>query len=400
MTTPRLPIAACLAATALTLTACESGEQTSDAELNTAPAQLEVAMTPADELDRRYVVGRRAANRLGYRIDWQAYTAGGEPVSGLTLNPESDSLMVVDDGNEVMRIDLDSGRRKWAIPIADTTAEVLAVQHAPDFERVIVTTPSVIYVLDDATGSEINHRRQQLPKAAATAPVWHGGYLVYGARNGQLIWRSTNVGAEWRAYQLANAISVQPVYEDGYLVGVGSGGRVMAINAGSASQVWTQHALDEVVAAPAINDGIVYVPSLDQHLRAYDAQSPRPRPMWEYLTEAALVDSPVVVEDRVYQQVPGAGLLCFEANPVDSPGGVLIWKCGDATGNVLTQRGSNLLVWDDNEKRLGVIDVRLGEVIETWTMPAVDHLIADSTVNGAIYATGHDGRVIRLEPTS
>ena len=106
----------------------------------------------------------------------------------------------------------------------------------------------------------------------------------------------------------------------------------------------------------------------------------------------------VLIGDRVYQQVPSQGLVCLEAQPYDSPGGVVIWETADARGNVITRTRRNLLTWDNASKQLMVIDPRLGAVIDTLDMPQVQELLLTDVDNGDLYATGHDGRLTRLVP--
>ncbi len=120
--------------------------------------------------------------------------------------------------------------------------------------------------------------------------------------------------------------------------------------------------------------------------------------VWEKLTGSPLRDSPVLIRDRVYQQVPSKGLMCLEALPIDSPGGVVIWSAEEATGNVITQIRGELLTWDDTTKRLDRVDVRLGAVIGSWHAPHIATITATSVQSGDLYATGTDGRVCRLVP--
>lgn len=350
-----------------------------------------IAVDPA--VEARFVVGPTASRRLGYRIDWQQSTAGGRPIKDVAL--ADDSLLVLDDRNGLMRLDLDSGRRVWSVPVADATDEILGMNLIRDVERVFVWTSGDLFILDASTGELVD--RHTLEQIAATPPVIHGQFFIYGARNGRLIWRSWLLGAAWRAYEISGSIRVPPVSADGYVVAAGGGGRVMCLLAGSASQVWSRQALDEIVASPAIGQGVVYVASLDQHLRAYALGEDR-TPLWEYLTEGPLVDSPVLVDDRVYQQVPGSGLVALEARPLDSPGGVVAWKAEECRGSVLTVNGGDVLAWDPDATRLDVLDGRLGEVIETWNLPGVTRILADDVRDASLYAVGGDGRVIRLVP--
>ena len=136
--------------------------------------------------------------------------------------------------------------------------------------------------------------------------------------------------------------------------------------------------------------------ALPIYLRAFDVAQPRAA-LWEYLTESPLVDSPVIVRDRVYQQVASEGLVCLKANPLDNPGGVVVWRA-DTTGSVLTEHDGELLVWEADRKYMVLVDARLGAVVESIHMPNVADIMATSPIDGVIYATSPDGRITRAVP--
>ena len=95
--------------------------------------------------------------------------------------------------------------------------------------------------------------------------------------------------------------------------------------------------LDQVACKPVIGDGLLYVAGLDQYLWAYDLNSGRTQ--WSVLTTAPLTASPTLVGDRLYQQIPGAGLTCFNAAPLDRPGGEQFWQAAAVTGSVVHADG-------------------------------------------------------------
>ena len=388
-------VAVAFSAAGLLLSAgCQSGQDKAGTSMQSNIGTVETAPVETD-LELRYVVGPNAARHIGYQIDWQYPSFTNHQITRLEV--QHDSVFALDSRNTLLRLDRDSGRRIWEIPVADPTDEILSIDFVPATGRIYLLTIGEIFSLDAATGAIEDRRR--LKRLAATEPILHGQFMIYGSRDGKLSWFSYLLGAGGQAYQIADTIRIPPVYSDGYVVAIGSRGTVMSLFAGNASQVWSRNALDEIVASPAIGDGVVYVASLDQHLRAYELGRPR-SPLWDYLTESPLTDSPVLVDDRIYQQVAAEGLLCFQAQPLDSPGGVVVWQCDGVTGSVLTRNGNDVLVWDDLDRSLAIIDDRVGALVETWTLPALKHLIADDLTDGALFGTGRDGRVIKLRPRS
>ena len=346
----------------------------------------------AERVERQYVIGPAAAREIGYRVDWQ-FPSAGTPMRKVVV--QDDSVFTLDELNVLTRLRREEGDRVWRLPVADPLEVIYGIDYVPSREEIYLTTGSDLIVLDAATGSRLG--KQRLRFVANTAPVQIAPYLVYGSRDGQLVWHSYLLDTYWRGYQVSLSIQVPPVYSDGYVVAVGSDGRVMSIIAQSVSQVWSKKALAPVVASPAAGNGAVYVASLDQHLRAYELGERR-APIWEKLTESPLRDAPVLIRDRVYQHVPSRGLMCLEALPIDSPGGVVVWRAEEAGGNVVTQIRGELLTWDDDAKRLDRLDARLGAVIGSWHAPHVAAIMATSVESGDLYATGNDGRVCRLVP--
>ena len=369
-------------------TATVSGDRSAQAA---AAASAEIARREA-ELDRKYVIGPTTARQLGYRIDWQ-YPAGGTAIKRFAI--QGDSVFALDQRNFLSRFRQEQGNRIWRIPVAGPNDDILGITYVPETDCVYLTTGGAIMVFESATGSQVD--KQKLERIANTEPIIFGQFLIYGSRRGQLIWHSYRLDSDWRGYQIAKTMRLPPIYEDRYIIAVGNDGEVMCLLARSASQVWRKKALDSIEALPAAGNGAVYVPSRDQHLRAYELAENR-SPLWEYLTESPLTDSPTLIGDRVYQQVASEGLVCLEALPLDSPGGKVIWTANEASGSVLTQMQDNLITWDAAGKMLQTVDARLGAVIDSLHMPQIQSIIATSVVKGDIYATGVDGRIIRLVP--
>lgn len=357
-----------------------------------APADADVESI-ARTIEERYIIGPTAAREMGYRIDWQ-YPSMGRPIRDFAV--QADSVFTLDSNNVLTRLRREEGDRVWRIPVAASRiVEILGITYIPEDERIYLTTGGELLVLDSVNGSPVG--KQELERIANTAPLVFGQFLVYGSRNGQIVWHSYRLDSEWRSYQISNSVQISPVYEEGYVIAIGSDGRIMNLRARSATQVWSAKALGPIVAPPVAGNGAVYVASLDQHLRAYELSEAR-SPLWQYLTESPLAEGPVLIRDRVYQQVADEGLVCFNALPLDRPGGEVLWRAGDAAGSVLTRMDDTLLTWDAAGRRIQLVDDRLGAVIRNLDMPRIDEIIATDVEEGDLYATGTDGRIIRLVP--
>lgn len=369
----------------LLLTGCKS----SGIDRNAASGQSLDDPKAAGELERQHVIGPDAARELNYRLDWQ-YLGAGKNLKHLSV--QGDSVYALDERNFLTRIKLDDGTRLWQVPIAESIEEVLGVTMVEG--RIYVATGGAMLVVDGANGTQID--KQKLKTIASTTAVEAGQFLIYGSRSGQVVWHSRAVGQQWRSYQVSHFIHLAPIVSEGYVVSIGAAGRIMVLNASDASQVWGAQLLDAISAAPAVGNGAVYVAGLDQYLRAFDLSSGRG--LWKVLSESQLTDSPTLIGDRVYQQIHGQGLLCFNALPQDSPGGEMLWKAADVKGNVITQRRNELFVWDSQRKRLTLVDATRGSLIKTMDLPQAAQIIVAGQNNTDIYAASNDGRIVRLTP--
>ncbi len=391
---PMAGIVACLGALLLASGCATEEAAVEGGMVDSSVAEREAAArTAAEEVEAMYVIGPAAARAMGYRIAWQ-YPASTGKIRRFAV--QDDSVFTLDHSNFLSKIRREKGDRMWQVPVGGgPMQQIQGITYVPSEEKVYLTANSQLMVLDVATGSQI--AKQKLGRIAATEPFVLGQYFVYGSRRGQVVWHSYLMDSERAGYQVSQSMRQPPLYEDGYIVAVGSAGEVMCLRAGSISQVWSRKALAPIVADAVAGNGAVYVASLDQHLRAFELAENR-SPLWEYLTESPLTDSPVLIGDRVYQQVESEGLVCLEALPLDSPGGVVIWQAKDAGGNVLTQMRDTLITWDADDKELAIVDSRLGAPISSFHLPHIDSIMATEVVGGDIYATAMDGRILRLVP--
>ena len=352
--------------------------------------------TDQQAIDDYYLIRPLDARDLGYRIDWQRRTLTTENSGIKNITVQGDSVFVMDGRNFLSRLRKKDGEQLWRVPVADALDEIHGITFIPGMERVFVTSGGDVLVLDSDTGSQI--AKQRLGQIANTEPAVFGSFFVYGARNGQVCWHSYEVGHQWRGYQISQSIQLAPLLVDGAVIVVGSDGRIMVLDAGSASQIWSKKLLDIVTAPPAAGSRQVYVAGQDQHLWAFDLNTGRNT--WRYLTQDPLSDGPVLLGDQVYQQIPSEGLVCFEAEPVDEPDGVVRWRAPQVSGSVIGRSGSNLLVWDQEQRRLEVVSIKQGAAALSLDLPGINFILASMQQGADLFAASNDGRVVRLVPRS
>lgn len=396
------PLASLLLGSAiLALAGCASsgtGEADASESAAAAPAAggANARLTDREWIARNYLTTPDDARRLGYRIDWQHQ---GDPgTSILKVRSFGDTVFGLDDLFRISRYDGTSGTRLWRVPLLENVGRTYGMTYLPADDSLYVATGSEFHVYDGGTG--VLTDRQRLMRAANTPPVPAGRFLVYGSRDGMVVWHAFQVGATWKAYRIAPTVNVAPAISDGYIVAPGSGGTISCLRLGDASRVWTKQTLADVVASPAAGGGMTYVASLDQHLRAWPLSFDKATPAWEYLAKAPLTDAPSLIGDAIYQQVPGHGLHRFEAKPQNRPNGVLQWVAADVTGNVAVRDGERLLVWDAGRGLMQIVDERTGDLIDAVELPRVDGVHVNDINGGDIYLGGNGGRVLRLVPSA
>ncbi len=377
---------------------CNSTESTSAAPADAnGSAQVAPGATTDEvlrKLEQDYLIGPVSAQSLGLRIDWQSLVGQqtGSKLSHFWVL--GDSVVVLDESQMLTRLRLKDGGAVWRSPMGGQMGRILGISRmvGESGDGLFLTTDTELFVVDAANGAPL--RRQRFEKIASTPSTVWDRFVVYGSHNGQVVWHQYLAGVAYGANQLNGAITVKPLLVGNDIVAVSLKGTVMVLDARSTHSIWAKQLLDGVVASPAASDGIVYVAGLDQYLWALDIRNGRTR--WKYLTVSPLRDAPVVIGSHVYQQIPGKGLACLEANPADSPGGKLLWEASTVSGSVVTTVGSNLLVWDSRKKVMWLVDIR-GNVVSEVGVPDVDQAWCDSLENGELFVSGDDGRVSHLK---
>jgi outer membrane protein assembly factor BamB len=342
------------------------------------------------QLDQQYVIGPTAGGEMDYRIGWQFDVTARSTLQGMALR--GDSLYTLDDQNFLTRLRVVDGHQVWRTQAAEPVVRIISVNVADD--RVYLNAGGEMLVFDAVNSTQV--AKWSLDKIAATPPVEYGPYFIYGARTGEIVWVSRQIGFMSSAYYISHSIAVPPVIKGDTLAAVGNDGEVVVLNAANARRLWGKKLLEPVVCKPVIGEGMLYVAGQDQYLWGYDLASGRTQ--WSVFTSAPLTDSPTLIGERVYQQIPGAGLWCFNANPIDQPGGEKFWQSDKVTGNVLLERRGDLFVWDADAKKLQIIEANRGGIKDTLDLSQVDFLMLGGEGGNDIFVASRDGRVERLSP--
>ncbi|MAT80752.1 MAG: hypothetical protein CMJ29_03790 [Phycisphaerae bacterium] len=384
----------CLLVMPAGLTGCQTTQKTASSKAASDMRQDERVL---QQLENEYAIGPRKARSFGYRIGWQA-PQGNKNL--LKIFPQGDSVFTLSDENLLHRLTADSGTRIWTATAGTPGDNILGINYIPGINRVYVLRDGSIMTLDSGNGilalDKTDTPIQKLQWLANTAAVVLGDNLIYGARAGELVWHTYEIGFAFKAYKIGEHVNMKPLVTGDTVIGVASTGEIVAIDGRKLTKIWRQRVLDRVMAEPGVNDNALYVASMDQYLRAFSLVNGNI--LWRALTESPLRDSPTPLGSNVYQQIPGYGLACYEALPVNRFDGLRKWITPEITGSVVTTRGNNLITWDEEARQLGIISASTGTVEMIMNLDSVEMLITDKMEEGRIYTLDDRGRLDCLIP--
>jgi outer membrane protein assembly factor BamB len=348
-------------------------------------------------LEQEYAIGPKAARNLGYRLGWQAPDAGENTAM---ISPQHDSIFVLSQNKNLQRLTADTGTRIWSVSAGTPAAEILGINYLKQNEQVYITHQGEITSLSVATGALTSEEGrspiQTLQWMANTAPIVYQNNFIYGSKGGDLVWQAFNIGYAYKAFNIGDIIDIKPELAGDLLIGIARSGEVAAMDPRQVRLRWKHKLLDQITASPASNGSVLYVSCTDQYLRAFDLESGRL--LWRALTETPLGISPVVIDDSVYQQIPGTGLASYEAVPVNRYDGRRLWLAQTVDGEVLTKRNGRLLVWNQDQRVLNVVSESTGVVESRLELDEVQMIVTDDKDNGRLYVLDDRGHLDCLIP--
>ena len=98
-------------------------------------------------------------------------------------------------------------------------------------------------------------------------------------------------------YTITAGITSSPAVADGFVVIAGRDGLVRALDELDGSLLWTSAISGDVIASPAISQGLVYIPSAG---KVYCLRLTDGVPLWDYPTTSTDISSPLVLNNRLY----------------------------------------------------------------------------------------------------
>lgn len=382
-----------------------SGANTNGAATTSAGSKATASPTATDlklaqlrsQLDIDLLAGPSIADHLGYRTLWQTRveTAGGSQLRGSSCT--KDEVFVWDSIGVVTRLRPGTGDTLWQAASSsrvDRILSVTALDTSDGKALVALVTDTQAFFFDASNG--LFFTRQNFRRMANTPAVLRAPFLIYGTQAGQVVWHNYEVGSESRVAQLDGQVSQAPRLIGDALVAAGTGGTVAAYTGREARQLWARSLKAGISTRVAADDRAVWVSCRDQYLTCLSLKDGRP--LWRYFSQAPMDASPVLLEDGLYVQLQGEGVVCFEPLPKDKLDGVVRWRSPQTVGDVIGNCRNGLLAWDAPSSTLTLLEERNGSVIRSFTLKGIADLRMSDPVDGDLLITGIDGRVQRLTP--
>lgn len=380
MAPARGAMAAVLAALALAaLAGCSSGgSSTSTTSAASPAATLANASAPVGPLPT-----------LGYRLEWRGFPqVGGRGIKHFDV--AGDTVITHDWRNVLTVMEDATGANRWATKLGNDLTKF--VGNARIGDQLLACSENEIQILDIRTGAI--EERQRLTVLANTPPIIVGSIAVFGGTSGELFGHNLRSGYKQWGYSMSGRISSHPAHaEPDDVVVFSNSGEGAIVNALSGQAFGRRPMLfGDLVSNPIAGDGSVFAAGTDQSVWAFARETGNQ--LWRYRTQSRLTDQPTFHDGRVYQAIPGEGLVAINANS-----GAVLWTSKGVRGSVISARSGSpgrLLVWDGQDAIL--LDAARGDEIERVSMPDVRALRVAPFVDGNVYTATSRGIIEKYTP--
>lgn len=348
------------------------------------------------ELDRQFIIGPTRLDALKLRSRWQTAVALPPGVS-LTrvFAPAGDSAFVLDSGNGITRLKLDSGTRIWRDVVGAPKDTVLGIERGDSrgTDVVLVTNDVDVVALECANGIRLG--TQRLTKYPSTGSVRAGSFLIYGTRVGQVAWQQYAVGHAWKSNSLGGSIKAQPILTPAGVAAGSTDGIVALLDPSSSSSLWRFKAGGSVDGALASDGARIFCTARDNYVYAIDIT--RGRAAWKFRCEGTVGPDAACLGDTVYVHESGGGMLALAADGGGKLDGMVRWRA-PIRGTPIALTGSGAIAWDSATSTYTIFDPASGAVRASLALDGVVDVRASGTADLTIHFVAADGRVQQAQP--
>lgn len=249
-----------------------------------------------------------------------------------------------------------------------------------------------LYALDAASGGKLWSFSTGSGQSILDSPAVAGGIVYIGSYDGVVYALSAVTGKQlWSFVTGSNPVVGPPTVVNGVVyVSGGVPETLYALNANTGRVLWSDGDSVGGWTSAAVANGVVFIGSLDNYLRAIDALSGKV--LWVHaVTDGFLDSSPAVANGRVYIGSSDGVVLALNAVT-----GALLWSY--TTGSFITSSPAvaNGVVyigsWDDN---IYALNAKTGAKI--WSFTTGDSVESSpAAANGVVYVGSDDFNLYAL----
>ncbi len=331
-----------------------------------------------------FQVDHEAYASLGYRLDWRGFpvVARNRHISFLDVYP--DIVVAQESGATVSILETNTGALRNSSQLASGLTRF--VGNFRDGNSVVASSDNEVFIIDIETGSIVE--RQHLSRVVSTHPVFFAGQKIYGTSIGHVYSHYMHPPVDAWAFDLGSPIDADPVLVGSAVVAVSRRGDIAILDAASGTLLARTSIYGGCEADPVAGDGMVFFASLDQSIYGYDLGG---RQVWRQRTEHPLRITPTYHDGVLYVPTADQGLRALDAGT-----GTPLWSQPDVLGRVVAVRNGRLVTWDG--RTAASLDPATGDVYSSTGLTDVAILKVDQFVDGNLYAASKGGIVAKFQP--
>lgn len=345
---------------------------------------------PPTPLKGSEAIDRDAYGKMGYALSWSSFVAFDRDNKGVVDKAVvlGDLLVIADDTTATSALTTTSGSLKWALQVEDRAGKFNGLSRLGN--SVMATNETEVFLINAETGQLTD--RQRLSHLASTAPIVMGDLFTY-ASGDLIVGHSLGIKEQAWGYRFPAPIKVDPIWTGGTTVCfIASDGSVGQLDCATGGMIGTGKMYGNAGAMPAVGDGAVYVPGMDQSFWAFNLANGARR--WQVRTEVPLTFTPSVLGQHVFVQVPGTGMVAL-----DTRTGNQEWVNKTLAGKMIAVRKGNPIFWDKTTGALKLVDPVRGDVIEQVKVENVAMFVNGGTLaDGDVYTISPRGEVSKFIP--
>ncbi len=339
-----------------------------------------------NQAESEELISSRLLQQRDLEIVWEMPIPKPQNDSLRSLFLEENRFYALTRKNYMVAADRNSGEIHFVEKIAPDGIPVNSIEHYEGDIRAMIG--DWLYDLDMRIGALL--RRHRMRRKAVSPIIRDGDFYYLAGADGRL--------RILRAEDRVELFNVKPE-DDSAITWVTAGqtsiyfstegGSIYAMQPGSKSRRW-EFTVDGPIRGPIVyKDGGLYFAASNAKLYRIDPYDVSL--VWRYQTTGVLDQGPLVIDDVVYQKVPGQGMVAIDASD-----GERLWKVSDGR-DLLSKDGQISYVITD-APTLVVMDNNTGKKIYSLNLAGVEQYIVNAS-DSKIYLAG-SGRMVCIKPGS